>query len=209
MFWPCHESRHAQCIRKGALGHVCLCPAGQCASADGACRQGNYRQIAQGVEIKNVKWPSQTVYFPRSIFLHGVGVDSSADGNGYDDKFDFFQLPGHDGNGGNQVALFITSTQQPDFVAVGSKPGSLVDTLVMKSLRRYYLDLSLASTVLCKQGKNYQFGIFSVSLQSWWYISKVAINGNVNTWAYSQPGPEGQWTIDPPLDDDSMLHACG
>jgi hypothetical protein len=109
----CSSWRHANCEWHWS-GHKCVCPAGMCTGADGECYAGNYKKLATGVKIKNVKWPSYTLYFPRSIMLSQLRASDKADENGYDDTFDVYSLPG-EMNG--QSTIIMSSTSQPDYVA--------------------------------------------------------------------------------------------
>jgi hypothetical protein len=199
-----------------------LCPDGTCSGADGTCYAGNYEKVAHAVEIKNVQYPSETLYFPTSFFEHGVGASESAGNpdNGYDDKFDLYRLPGVvTANYNDQVEFLVTTTGQPDWVAYAtSGSDGSVGTVSMIKISRFWQDIQMASTIICKVpngGSTYQMGSYdgyvtgSMGLASihWFYISALSITGGVNEWIQGPPGPQGQWTFHPTFDD-SMLHTC-
>lgn len=205
-FQKCHTSRNAICQHDWGQGYSCVCSDGMCTGADGSCYAGTYEKIADGVEIKNVQWPTETVYFPRSPLMVRIGVSSSADSRDYDRKFDFYKLQCRN-NG--QVAIFLTTTGQPDYVAIQAQDDSLIGTVQMLKLGSSWNDPQLASTILCKAsgGTSYQLGSYDVvgpGSPNYWYISKVQAMGAVNLWNFGEPGPQGEWTFDPPVDGSSL-----
>jgi len=215
--FDCAATRNSTCVHHWGQGFFCVCPDGSCAGADGTCHTGDYQKLAHNVEIKNVKWPDQTLYFPTGMLETSMGVDQNADGNNRDDKFDVYMLPGQIiANGAPQVEFLVTTTGQPDYVAVAIDQGHWINHVKVIKLDRGWNDIQMASTIICNSAAGdgtYQFGSFagwlSQELQSgttvhWWYISQASVLGYVQEWVYGEPGPQGHWTFDPPLDPNGL-----
>lgn len=218
----CDFQRKAECVHHWGAGFFCMCPEGTCTGADGTCYPGNYKKIAEGIEIKNALFQGETMYFPRNMMLSGVGVDSDADGKKYDDKFDIYLLPGlvHAGEGSVDtkfVEAFVTTTEQPDYVAVAIQEDAFFNTVQTLKLNRYVLnpnDIQTSSTIICVTDRgNYQLGSYAGWLSKavhWWYISKLEFSGSVYEWVLGPPGPGGEWYFTPDLSqaDQAVIRAC-
>lgn len=200
----CSSWRHASCEWHWS-GHVCVCPEGMCTGSDGECYAGDYKKLATGVKIKNVKWPDYSLYFPKNLLLSQLRASSVADENGYDNLFDIYLVPGQM-NG--QTTVLMSSTSQPDYV-ISVDQGLPYNLKVdMWKIDRFFRDIQSISTVLCHphgEAGQYELGTLFKQLPTmtgtttaWWYMTSMT-GGLVWGWVYGDPNEAGYWTFDPPI----------
>jgi len=210
--WRCHEDRGPTECRWFIFGYHCMCQQGYCSGVDGKCSPNPNRLVAQSIRLKNAQWPDFYLYLSL-----GNSLGLTADRTDTRTKWNLLELPTAQEPPMQLRRFLLGSVRDPSYVAT-TRASEQCDTcrvghsdepcncrpqwsasgrLVMKMSS----DLPIHLTPV-----PWEEPAFLISSIQWPSLTWMAMTLSyyVAT-VYGDPGPQGYWIPEPPLNVSSIL----
>jgi len=203
-FSGCNAERGPAECRHSAWRYRCMCKPGTCSNIAGRCEEQANEVVAESVRLYNAQWPTYCLYMTWGTVL-AVTEDCHDDSS----KWNLLELPASvdGGSAFERKHFMLGNVKYPSYVAETEtlqecrqrNHGDCWDRYVPTANKVHTMQQAHVLNLRPAEWEETAFMIqSSTNMGRYWDVSKFS--WSLSTVPVHDPGPQGYWKFDPPLD---------